>query len=58
VNFEVNGQAYFLNFSEKHGQWFVIQPTMTGVVALPVYVDEEEIEPIGFMPEASTGRPN
>ncbi|MBA3913482.1 MAG: hypothetical protein H0X25_06435 [Acidobacteriales bacterium] len=58
VNFEVAGQAYFLNFSDQYGQWFVIKPTTTGVVALPVYVDQKEFETAGFTSEAGTSIPN
>jgi hypothetical protein len=39
VQFEVNGQNYFLDFVEDERRWFVFAPTMTGINRIPVYVD-------------------
>ena len=39
LQFEVNGQVYFLNFAEDQGKWFLLKPTATGVIAIPVYND-------------------
>jgi hypothetical protein len=39
LQFEVNGQNYFLDFVEDERRWFVFAPTMTGINRIPVYVD-------------------
>ena len=33
LQFEVNGQDYFLNFAEDEADWYVLAPTLTGVTA-------------------------
>ena len=48
MQFEVNGQDYFLNFVEDERRWFVLVPTETGVTRIPVYVDVQEYERIGL----------
>jgi len=49
LQFEVKGQAYFLNFDDPQKQWFLIRPTNTGVLAIPVYVDAANYDrvPVG-----------
>jgi hypothetical protein len=39
LQFEVNGQAYFLAFVEDERSWCVFAPTAAGVRRIPVYVD-------------------
>ena len=39
MQFEVNGQAYFLAFVEDERSWYVFAPTAAGVRRIPVYVD-------------------
>ena len=39
MQFEVNGQQYFLAFVEDERRWYVFAPTATGVNRIPVYVD-------------------
>jgi hypothetical protein len=39
LQFEVNGQTYFLAFVEDERRWYVFAPTITGVNRIPVYVD-------------------
>jgi hypothetical protein len=39
LQFEVNGQNYFLAFVEAEHSWYVFAPTTTGVNRIPVYVD-------------------
>jgi len=39
LQFEVNGQPYFLAFVEEERRWFVFAPTTSGVRRIPVYVD-------------------
>jgi hypothetical protein len=48
LQFEVNGQDYFLNFVEDERRWFVLVPTETGVTRIPVYVDVQGYERIGL----------
>jgi len=47
LQFEVKGQAYFLNFAEDEGRWYVFAPTLTGVNRIPVYVDAVKGERLG-----------
>jgi hypothetical protein len=39
LQFEVNGQTYFLAFIENERRWYVMAPTPEGVLRIPVYVD-------------------
>jgi len=39
LQFEVKGQAYFLNFAEDEALWYVFAPTLTGITRIPVYID-------------------
>ena len=48
MQFEVNGQIYFLNFVEEQGKWFLIKPTATGVMAIPVYSDAAKYDRLGM----------
>ena len=47
MQFEVDGQVYFLNFEDQEKRWFLIRPTNTGVLAIPVYVDVVKYERFG-----------
>jgi len=47
LQFEVKGQAYFLNFAEDEARWYVFAPTLTGVTRIPVYVDAAKWERMG-----------
>ena len=49
LQFEANGQSYFLNFAEDEGRWYVFAQTLTGVNRIPVYVDAPKYERIGVM---------
>jgi hypothetical protein len=49
LQFEVNGQDYFLNFAEDESRWYVFAPTLTGVNRIPVYVDSPKYERIGVL---------
>lgn len=40
MQFEVNGQAYFLHFVDDEGRWYVFEPGEKGIQRIPVYVDE------------------
>jgi hypothetical protein len=41
VQFEVNGQVYFLNFAPGEGRWFVLTPTHDGFFAMAVVDDDD-----------------
>jgi len=49
LQFEANGQSYFLNFAEDEGRWYVFAQTLTGVNRIPVYVDAPKYERIGVL---------
>jgi hypothetical protein len=49
LQFEVNGQVYFLNFVDDEGRWYVFAPTATGVNRIPVYVDAPKYDRIGVL---------
>ena len=53
LQFEVNGQAYFLNFVGEEGRWYLFAPTLAGVNRIPVYVDAPRYERIGVLEEKS-----
>ena len=40
MQFEVNGQDYFLNFVPEAGRWFLLKPTRSGFAGIPVVTDE------------------
>jgi len=44
VNFQVNGQEYFLAFAEDEGRWYLLAPTPEGARRIPVYVDAASYE--------------
>ena len=52
MQFEVNGHDYFLNFLDSEARWYVLEPTLTGVNQIPVYVDAPKYERIGILPAA------
>jgi hypothetical protein len=39
MNFEVNGQNFFLNFLPGEGRWFIYAPTAEGMQRIPVFDD-------------------
>ncbi len=39
MEFEVNGQKYFLGFVEDERRWYVFAPTASGLNRIPVYID-------------------
>lgn len=49
LQFEVNGQDYFLNFAEDEAYWYVLVPSLTGVQRIPVYVDSPPYERFGIL---------
>jgi hypothetical protein len=51
MQFEVNNQMYVVNFVPEEGRWYVLAPTDTGVVRIPVEVDEPFYDTFGFPQE-------
>jgi hypothetical protein len=49
LQFEANGQTYFLNFADDEGRWYVFAQTLTGINRIPVYVDAPKYERIGVL---------
>ena len=49
VQFEIDGQEYFLNFIDDEARWYVFAPTLTGVNRIPVYVDAPKYERFGVL---------
>jgi hypothetical protein len=39
LQFEVNGQLYFLNFEPSEGRWFVYESTKDGILTMAVHDD-------------------
>jgi hypothetical protein len=39
MQFQINGQEYFLGYAEEEHSWYVVQPTPRGLHRIPVYVD-------------------
>ena len=51
MQFEVNNQMYVVNFVPEEGRWYVLAPTDTVVVRIPVEVDEPFYDTFGFPQE-------
>jgi len=51
VDFQVNGETYFLSLAENERQWLVFVSTPTGARPIPVYVDAQEVEDLTLVVE-------
>jgi hypothetical protein len=51
VDFQVNGETYFLSLAEDERQWLVFVSTPTGTRPVPVYVDVPEVEDLTVVVE-------
>jgi len=49
VQFQVNGQDYFLTFGEDDSMLYVLAPTEEGVQRIPVYQDVPKYDRIGVL---------
>jgi hypothetical protein len=47
LQFQVNGQEYFLAFVEDERRWYLFAPGAEGVQRIPVYVDAAKHGAIG-----------
>jgi hypothetical protein len=51
VDFQVNGETYFLSLAEDERRWLVFVSTPTGTRPVPVYVDVPEVEDLTVVVE-------
>jgi len=51
VDFQVNGETYFLSLAEDDRQWEVFVATAEGTRPIPVYVDGAEAEDLTVVVE-------
>jgi len=56
LQFEINDQAYFLNYVEDEGLWYVFRPTGSGVIRIPVEMEAVHSEHFAFAPEEGKKR--
>lgn len=51
MDFQVNGETYFLSLAEDEKRWLVFVSTDTGARQVPVYVDGAEFEDLKVVVE-------
>lgn len=51
VDFQVNGETYFLSLAEDERRWLVLVESATGTRDVPVYVDGSEFEDLKLVVE-------
>ncbi len=51
MDFQVNGETYFLSLAEDERRWLVFLSTPTGARPIPVYVDVPEVEDLTVVVE-------
>jgi hypothetical protein len=51
VDFQLNGETYFLSLAEDERRWLVFVESATGTRDLPVYVDEAELDDLKVVVE-------
>ena len=51
MDFQVNGETYFLSLAEDEQRWLVFVEGATGTRRVPVYVDGAELEDVKFVIE-------
>jgi len=51
LQFEVNGQAFFVNFVPEEGRWYCYAPTEHGIQRIPVATDSAPFENFAFLDE-------
>ncbi len=49
MQFQIDGQKYFLHFAEDEGRWYVLYQTPQGVRRVPVMHDMPQYEPLRFV---------
>jgi hypothetical protein len=56
VQFEVNGQMFFVNFVPEEGRWYCYAPTPDGMQRIQVAMDSAPFESFTFPPELEATR--
>jgi hypothetical protein len=56
VDFQVNGETYFLSLAENERQWLVFIATAEGSRPVPVYDDAAEFDDLTLVVEDSERR--
>lgn len=56
LQFEVNGQIFFVNFVPEEGRWYCYAPTPDGVQRIPVATDTAPFETFPAPEEIGNGR--
>ena len=51
LDFQVNGETYFVSLADDEGRWLVFVETPTGSRAIPVYADAPETEDLTVVVE-------
>ena len=51
MDFQVNGETYFLSLAEDERRWLVFVEGATGTRRVPVYVDGAELEDVKLVIE-------
>jgi hypothetical protein len=51
VDFQVNGETYFLSLADDEARWLVFVEGATGPRRVPVYVDAEEVQDVTVVVE-------
>ena len=51
MDFQVNGETYFLSLAEDERRWLVFVESPTGTRPVPVYVDVPEFEDLTLVIE-------
>jgi len=51
VDFQVNGETYFVSLAEDEARWLVFVSTPNGARPVPVYVDVQEAEDLTLVVE-------
>lgn len=51
MDFQVNGDTYFLSLAEDERRWLVLVESATGTRDIPVYVDGSEFEDLKLVVE-------
>ncbi len=49
MEFQSDGQKYFLQFAEDEGRWYVVYATPQGIRRVPVMYDMPEYAPMRFI---------
>jgi hypothetical protein len=56
VDFQVNGEIYFLSLAEDERRWLVFVEGVTGSRTIPVYDDVSEFQGLNVVMEDKDGR--